>query len=318
MGGYQKFMNIKVPALSKFSNSRRKKIGLKYLLLSLPFVLFVIAFSYVPLFGWSYAFFNYRIGFHIADMKFVGFDNFLKLFTERNEILRVLRNTLAMSALNIICSPLTVIFAIMLNEIKSSKFKKFVQTTTTLPNFISWIVVFGLSFAMFSSSGLVNSVLTVFHIPTSEVGILGNNTYVWLFQLGLGIWKGLGWSAIIYMAAIAGIDSVLYDAAKVDGTNKLQTIMNITVPGIIPTYLVLLLLGVSNILNNGFEQYFVFYNSMVSDRIEVLDYYVYKIGILVNDYSYSIAIGMMKTLISVILLFTVNGISKRLRGESLV
>ncbi|NJD01509.1 MAG: sugar ABC transporter permease [Ruminiclostridium sp.] len=311
-------MNIQISVLKNFNISRKKITGLKYLFLSLPFVFLVIAFNYMLLFGWAYAFVDYKIGFRLSDMKFVGFDNFIKLFDGRNEILRVLRNTFAMSTLGIIFSPLTVIFAIMLNEIGSSKFKRFVQTMTTLPNFISWIVVFGLSFAMFSSSGLVNTVLSVFHIPTSEVGILGNNTYVWLFQLGLGLWKGLGWSAIIFIAVIAGIDVELYDAAKAEGANRVQTIMHVTVPGLIPTYLVLLLLGISNFLNNGFDQYFVFYNSMVADKIEVLDYYVYKVGILINDYSYSIAIGMLKSMVSVILLFTVNWISKRLRGESLV
>jgi len=297
---------------------RKRRVGIKYLLLALPFILLVAAFSYVPLFGWAFAFFNYKLGFKFSAMDFVGFDNFIKLFTERNEILRVLRNTLVMSGLGILCSPLTVIFAIMLNEIGGRKFKRFVQTMTTLPNFISWIVVFGLAFAIFSSSGLLNTILSVLHIPTSDIGIMGNGKYVWLFQLALGIWKSMGWGAIIYIAVIAGIDSELYDAAKVDGTNRFQSIIHITVPGLIPTYLVLLLLSVSNLLNNGFDQYFVFYNSLVADKIEVLDYYVYKIGILVNDYSYSIAIGMLKTLVSIILLFTVNWISKRIRGESLV
>ncbi len=298
--------------------TRKKTTGLKYLFLALLFLILVAAFNYVPLFGWAYAFFDYKPGFRFGDMDFIGFNNFIKIFTERNEIIRVLRNTLVMSGLNILCSPLVVIFAILLNEIRGTRFKKFVQTMTTLPNFLSWIVVFGLAFAMFSSSGMVNSILETLHLPTSDVGIMGNAKYVWLFQLALGIWKSMGWSAIIYIAAISGIDGELYDAAKVDGTNRLQSIIYITVPGLIPTYLVLLLLSISNLLTNGFDQYFVFYNSLVSDKIEVLDYYVYKIGILVNDYSYSIAIGMLKTLISIVLLFSVNWVSKRLRGESLI
>ncbi|MDO8685185.1 MAG: hypothetical protein Q7J78_00775, partial [Clostridiales bacterium] len=135
-GEFQYFMNIQLSALKNFSVRRKKIIGLKYLLLSLPFVLLVVTFSYVPIFGWAYVFFDYKIGFHLSDMKFVGFDNFTKLFVGGNEILRVLRNTFAMSALSIITSPLAGIFAIMLNEIRNNKFKKFVQTTTTLPNFI--------------------------------------------------------------------------------------------------------------------------------------------------------------------------------------
>lgn len=298
--------------------SKTKKIGVKYLLLSLPFVIAVAAFSYVPLFGWVYAFLDYQIGLKITQMPFVGFANFMKLFDQRDEVLNVLRNTLVMSMLNIVASPLAVIFAIMLNEIRGSKFKRLVQTATTLPNFISWIVVYGLAYAMFSSTGLMSSILSALHLPVSSTGILGNNDWAWIFQLCLATWKGLGWGAIIYIAAIAGIDSELYDAARVDGANRFQSILHVTVPGLVPTYLVLLLLNVSNLLNNGFDQYFVFYNSLVADHLEVLDYYVYKIGILVNDYSFSVAIGMLKTFISIILLFTVNWISKRLRGESLV
>lgn len=309
-------LNIAIPKYLKIN--QKKWTGIKYFLLSIPFLAVIVAFHYVPLFGWLYAFFNYKPGLRLGNMDFIGFSNFVKLYTEHNEILRVLRNTMVMSLLGIVCSPLSVIFAIMLNEIGSSKFRRFSQTLTTLPNFISWIVVFGLSWAMFSSSGLVTTVLKNFGVGMSETGILGSNTWVWLFQNALGIWKGLGWGAIIYLAAITGIDTELYDAAKVDGANKIQSIMHVTVPGIIPTYLVLLLLSVSSILSNGFDQYFVFYNSLVSDRIEVLDYYVYKIGILCSDYSYSVAIGMLKSLISIILLFTVNGISKKLRGSSLV
>ncbi len=303
---------------SRFHISTKRWRGLKYLLLALPCVAFVLAFNYVPLFGWISAFFNYRPGFRLTDMPFAGFDNFVKLYIRRVEISRILRNTVVMSLLNILASPLPVVFAIMLNEIRNRTFKRFVQTATTLPNFISWIVVFGLSFAIFSSTGPINALRTALHMPSSTTGVLGSSAWVWPFQLGLGVWKSLGWSAIIYIAAIAGIDLDLYDAAKVDGASKLQTILNITVPGLVPTYLVLLLLNISNLLNNGFEQYFVFYNSMVSDRIEVLDYYVYKIGILVNDYSFSIVIGMLKTLVSVALLFAVNRISRRFRNESIV
>lgn len=307
-----------VNTVKRISVSRKRWASIQYLLFALPFVALIVAFSYVPLFGWYYAFVDYKLGMGMFDMKFVGLQNFAKLIIEYKEVLRVLRNTFIMSLLGIAVSPLPIIFAIMLNEIASSKFKRIVQTVTTLPNFISWIVVYGLAWAMFSSSGLVTNALKSMGIQSQEIGLLGSYKLVWFFQLGLGIWKGLGWGAIIYLAAISGIDTEQYDAAKVDGANKLQTIWHVTVPGVIPTYLVLLLLAVSNMLNNGFEQYFVFYNSLVSDRIEVLDYYVYKIGLLCNDYAYSVAIGMLKTLLSIFLLFTVNTLSKKLRGESLI
>ena len=309
---------IKTVSPRHYFISREKRAGLKYLLLSLPFLVFVFAFSYVPLYSWIYSFFHYQIGHTLSDMTFVGFDNFAKLLNQSDKFLRVMRNTLVMSLLNVVCTPLPVIFAIMLNSIRNSKFKRFVQTATTLPNFISWIIVFGIATLIFSSGGLVSTVQDKFNIRPSEINILGNVNAVWLFQLALGIWKSLGWSAIIYIAAIAGIDEEQYDAVKVDGANKLQTIFHVTIPGLIPTFLVLLLLNISNLLNNGLEQYFVFWNPLVSDRIEVLDFYVYQVGILAQDYSFSVVLGMFKTLISIILLFTCNGISKKLRGNSLV
>jgi putative aldouronate transport system permease protein len=293
------------------------KEGKKLLLLALPFLILIFFFSYVPLIGWSYAFFDYRIGKKLFDCDFVKFDVFIQIWKDRAELFRVLRNTLTMSFLGILGSPLPVIFAIMLNEIKKSRFRKLVQTTTTLPNFISWIVVFTLAFAMFSSDGLISSVMKKFG-NDSTLNVLGNEKIVWGLQWGLATWKTLGWSTIIYIAAIAGIDSELYDAAHVDGASRLQTIRHVTVPGLYATYFVLLLLAISNILSNGFDQYFVFYNPLTASKIEVLDYYVYKIGVLTNDYPQSIALGMSKTIISIILLFTANQLSKMTRGSAIV
>ena len=251
-------------------------------------------------------------------MEFVGFKHFGNLITGWKNVSRVLRNTFAMSLLSLATSPLPMIFAIMLNEIKVKKLKSVAQTITTLPNFISWIVVFGVTFAMFSVRGGVSLLLQSMGINLGQAGILGNNEATWFFQIGLQIWKNLGWGAIIYLAAISGIDSTMYEAAQIDGANKIQSIIHITIPSIFSTYLVLLLLGVGNILSNGFEQFFVFYNSLVSDRIEVLDYYVYRIGIVSGDYSYSIVVGMLKSLVSITLLFIANQISKRFRGEGII
>jgi putative aldouronate transport system permease protein len=224
---------------------------------------------------------------------------------------------LAMNFLNILLSPLAIVFAIMLNEIRSVRFKKFIQTFSTLPNFISWVLVFSLAFAMFSNEGLVNSALAKLGVNYS-VDPIGNVSITWYFQTALAVWKGLGWSAIIYIAAIVGIDSELYDAARVDGANRFRTIWHITVPGVMSTFLVLLLLNMSNMLSSSFDQYFVFYNPLVADKIEVLDYYVYRSGIKVGDYPYATAVGMFKTLVSVVLLFTMNFISKRVRGQNMI
>lgn len=315
-------MSVKKSETALAERIGRKKLrGIKYLLLAVPFLIYVFAFSYVPLVGWIYSVFDYKIGQKFLDfgsMVFVGLGNFQKLFTERSEVLRVLRNTLALSALGLLATPVPVVFAIMFNEIKNSKFKKIVQTATTLPNFISWIIVYGVAFAFFSVNGFVSVLMRKIGIQPPVMGILGDVDHTWVLQWILGIWKSFGWSAIIYIAAITGIDSELYDAAKVDGANKIQSILHITIPGIMPTYVVMFLLAVSNILSNGFDQYFMFYNPMVADKIEVLDYYVYKVGFYINDYSYSITLGMLKSILGIVLLFTANALSKKIRGESIV
>ena len=315
-------MSVKKSETALAERIGRKKLrGIKYLLLAVPFLIYVFAFSYVPLVGWIYSVFDYKIGQKFLDfgsMVFVGLGNFQKLFTERSEVLRVLRNTLALSALGLLATPVPVVFAIMFNEIKNSKFKKIVQTSTTLPNFIIWIIVYGVAFAFFSVNGFVSVLMQKIGIQPPVMGILGDVDHTWVLQWILGIWKSFGWSAIIYIAAITGIDSELYDAAKVDGANKIQSILHITIPGIMPTYVVMFLLAVSNILSNGFDQYFMFYNPMVADKIEVLDYYVYKVGFYINDYSYSITLGMLKSILGIVLLFTANALSKKIRGESIV
>jgi ABC-type polysaccharide transport system permease subunit len=284
--------------------------------MSLPFVLLIFAFSYVPLFGWIYAFTDYKPGMRFSDLSFTGFRAFGTFFMGSRDFGRVMRNTMVMSGLSLISTPLPVLFAILLNEIRSTRYRRLVQTLTTLPNFISWIIVFSLCFAIFASNGMLN--MTLIRLGFEPVqSILANNDAVWGFQWALGTWKSLGWGAIIYIAAIAGIDTQLYEAAQIDGANRFQRIIHVTLPGLSNTYIVLLLLGIGNILRNGFEQFYVFHNPLVSDRIQVLDYYVYRVGLLMNDYPMSTALGMAMTLISLTILFLANGASKRIRGEAI-
>ncbi len=294
----------------------RKGQRVKHLLLALPFLAWFFAFAYMPVFGWGYAFVKFSMAKGLLEMPFAGLENFMKIWEASSEVARVLRNTLVMSLLNILGSVLPVIFAVMINEIRGRRFRKLVQTATTLPHFISWIVVFGLSFAMFSNNGFLPRFLQSMGLDIlPPMGLLGNVGTIWGLMLFLNVWKTCGWNAIIYLAAISGIDPALYDAAEADGANKFQKIWHITIPGIASTYIVLLLLQVSNLLNNGFEQYFTFFNPLVAERLEVLDYYVYKLGMLIGDYSMSVAVGMFKSLISILLLFLVNRISKHVRGD---
>lgn len=299
-------------------HGREASRGKRLFLMVLPFMLLSFAFCYVPLFGWLYAFFDYKVGRSLFSCEFVGFEHFRKILSNPTEFLTVLRNTLVMSGLNILLSPLPALFAILLNELRGKRRKKLVQTMTTLPNFISWIIVYSLTFAIFSTDGMLSNLFRMFGAAGNSYNPLSDGKNVWIVQMLLNIWKSLGWNAIIYIAAISGIDQELYDAANVDGAGKLQRIIHITVPGLTSTFFVLLLLSISNLLSNGFDQYFVFHNAIVADKIEVLDYYVYKIAILTNQYSRSIAIGMAKSLISVLLLFAANTFSKKVRGESIV
>lgn len=293
------------------------------LLMALPFVLMIFLFSYVPIFGWTFSFFDFKPGIPLSKTPFVGLKYFFLIGEYKGDVLRVLRNTLALGFLGILTTPFPVIFAVMLNEIGFQKFKKAVQTLTTIPYFISWVIVYGIAHAFFASEGLFNNLFSQAGLEGLTVNILGNADIVWVFQTCMSVWKNLGWSAIIYLAAIAGIDEELYSAAKVDGAGRFRRILHVTIPGIAQTYIVLLLLSISgllsvgNLFSTGFEQYFVFRNPMVLDNIEVLDLYTYKIGLVTNDYSFATAIGILKTLVSVVLLFTVNGLSKRIRGQSI-
>lgn len=291
--------------------------GIKLLLMALPFVAIAFAFSYVPLFGWIYAFFDYKPGIPLSQTPFIGLENFRLMFDDPR-MGPVLINTLALSLLSIATAPIPVLFAVMVSEVRSGWFKRLVQTTSTLPHYISWVIVYSLAFSMFSTEGAINSILYKLGISDMPVNVLGNYDRVWTVQTLLLLWKSVGWSAIIYLAAIVSIDSEQYDAAKVDGAGRLRIIWHITIPNIMPTFIVLLLLSISNLLSAGFEQYLVFTNAIVADRIEVLDLYVYRLGLITGDYSYSTAVGIFKSVISIVLLFSVNFLSKKFRGQGIV
>jgi putative aldouronate transport system permease protein len=293
----------------------------KLFLMFLPFALLAFVFCYLPLFGWRYAFFDYQAGDALTKDNFVGFKWFTYLFKNaatRRDIVRVLRNTLAMSGLGIITSWVPLAFAVLLTEIDNKKFRRFVQTFTTIPNFISWIIVYTIALAIFSTDGFINTFAMSMGWITTGTNYLMGDHGTWLKMLAWGLWKGTGWSAIIYIAGISGIDRQLYEAATVDGANRFQRIWNVTLPGLLPTYMVMLLMAVAGMLSNGLDQYLVFSNASNSKTMEVLDLYVYNLGIAGGSIPLSTVIGMAKSIVSVVLLFMANGISKLTRGESIV
>ena len=298
-----------------------KKESVKLFLMILPFLILVFLFSYFPLHGWIYALYDYRAPLKLSQCEFVGLKWFKALFsnpTQVSQLIVVLKNTFAMSLLGIATSFLPVLFAIFLNEIKVKWFRNLVQTLTTIPNFISWTLVYSIAFCLFSTTGMFNTVLQNLGIISEPLKILDSGQHVWLQMLLWSTWKGLGWGAIMYLAAITGIDQEMYDAAKVDGAGRWQIIRNITIPSLMPTYFVMLMLSVANFLNNGMDQYYVFQNSFNRDSIQVLDLYVYNIGMTGRSMSQATAVGVMKSLVSVTLLMIVNFVSKKTRGEGLV
>jgi putative aldouronate transport system permease protein len=308
--------------MGKSLSSMKVKNKYKLFFMALPFLILTFLFSYLPLHGWLYAFYNFRPGIPLVNTEFVGllwFKSIAANPTQTGEVFRVLKNTLGISSLGIVTSVLPVAFAIFLVEIKTNWFKKAVQVLTTLPNFISWVLVFSVAFNLFSvDSGLINRLLVQFGLVDRGINFLASDSHTWLKMCLWGVWKGLGWGSIMYLAAIAGIDQELYEAARVDGAGRFKMMWHITVPGILPTYFVLLLLSIANFINNGMEQYFVFQNAVNKDHIEVLDLYVYNIGMLGSNFSFATAVSMLKSLVSVFLLFVVNSLSKLFRGESIV
>lgn len=309
-----------VPPKRKVSSSKRKE-GFKLWLMIVPFLVLSFLFSYYPLHGWIYALYDYKAPLPLSKCEFVGLHWFKILAsnqTQAKELIQVMKNTFAMSLLGIATSFLPVLFAVYLNELTCKKFAGFVQTVTTLPNFISWTLVYSIAFCIFSSSGMLNTVLMDSGVITTPIHFLDTDKHVYLSMLLWSLWKGLGWSAIMYLASLAGIDPELYDAAKVDGANRHQIIWNVTIPMLMPTYFVMLMLSIANFLNNGMDQYFVFMNSFNKQYIQVLDLYVYNIGMTNGSMSLATAIGILKSLVSVALLGLVNFLSKKIRGETIV
>ncbi len=307
--------------MKKFFSNKRKARSFREFLYITPFLLLVLIFSYYPLYGWFYAFFDYKPPKPISKDLFVGlkwFKSMVDTDVKVKQLLTVLRNTFAMSGLSLLFSWFPMIFAVFLNEIKCTPFKKIVQTVTTLPNFISWVLVYSIAYNVLNSTGVVNSLLMSLGIVDEPQLFLQSSSHIW-FKMWLWLtWKNAGWSAIMYIAAITGIDEELNEAARVDGASRMQIIRHITIPSIMPTYFVLVMLSLANFLSNGMEQYFVFQNAFNKDAIQVLDLYVYNLAMGSGGYSLSTAISILKSVVSVILLCLTNRFSKMVRGEGFI
>ena len=297
--------------------NKKIKKDYKLLIYLFPCLALVIAFGYVPIAGWVLAFLDYIPGISLKDSPFVGLKYFKLIFSDYANMLRVMKNTVIFALLGYLVAPLSMIFAIALNEVRGSKLRRVIQTITTFPNFISWVIVYALAFQFFSYDGILSHLLMDWGLTEDLTSLLASKNAVYLFQTCMGLWKGLGWSAVIYLAAIAGIDQEEFEAAAIDGASRMQKILYVTIPSLMPTFIVVMLMQVGSFVGTGLDQYLVFYNGMVADKIETLDLYVYRATLLRSDYSYGTAIGILKSLISIGLMFGMNGLSKKIRGNSI-
>jgi len=283
------------------------------LLMSVPFVVWLVIFKYVPLWGWTMAFQDVRpktFALSVWEREFVGFDNFTKAFTDRL-FKQTMINTIGTSLLGILLGTVcAIIFALMLNEIRFLKFKKVTQTISYLPHFVSWVVIASIAKMVLNDGGMLDTLL-----DTKLKLMSTNSPLFWVVVCMINVWKEMGWDAIVYLSAMAGIDQGLYEAAKVDGAGRLKRIWHITLPGIKPTIIVLLIMSVGSTLNVAMERQMLLSNGIVQDHAMVLSWFSYLRGIGNNNYGVGTAIGMFQSVVGIVLLLIVNKIAG-LFGES--
>jgi putative aldouronate transport system permease protein len=301
-----------------FQKTMKKWWSQKYLqFMVLPGIIWMIVFNYIPMGGIIIAFKKYKITKTIGEAPWVGLKYFKEFFQDTN-FSDIMTNTVGISLLKLIIGfPLPIIFALLINEIRGIKFKKISQTISYLPHFLSWVVLGGILTTWLAKDGVINDFLVAVHILKEPISFLGNPKYFWGLALISDSWKELGWSAIIYLAAISGVDQQLYEAATVDGANKLQKIRYITLPSITGTIAIMLILQVSTLLNSNFDQIMILKNQINISRSQVVDTYVYQVGMQMGKYSYATAVGLFKSIIALMLLLISNKTCKKLLGRSL-
>ena len=286
-------------------------------------VIFLIVFRYIPMGGVALAFKDgdnkLNVWKALINSKWVGFENFTNFFHDQ-KFYDVLLNTLGLNLIRLaICFPIPVIFAVLLNEVKHKAFKKAIQTVSIFPHFLSWVVYGGLVIALCDmTTGIFNPILDKLGLssPDDPVNLLTAD-YFWALIIISSLIKGTGWGSIIYLAALTGIDPTLYEAAEIDGANRFQRIVHITIPMMAGTISIYLLLQISGLLNNSFEQFYMLQNAANMARSEVLATYIYKSGIIQRKYSYTAAMGLFESLTGLVLLVASNFISKGISGKGL-
>ena len=280
------------------------------------YVIYGIIFYYLPLVGWIMAFQNFVYADGIFKSKWVGFDKFKFLFSD-DQFIMVIRNTFAMGVLNLVFSTVFAIgFAILLNEVRTRWFKKTIQTISYMPHFLSWIIVTAIVHDALTSTGIINELLLKFHIVEQAYPFLMKPGWFWPIVTFSHLWKETGWNAIIYLAAITSIDPCLYESAAIDGAGRFQKIRYVTIPGIRPTIMILLLMNMGNVLNAGFEIQYLLGNGILQDVARTIDIYILKWSLegRIMDFSIGTAAGIFKTVVSMTFIVVSNYIAKK-RGD---
>lgn len=286
-----------------------------YYLMLLPAVVYVILFHYAPMYGLQIAFKNYKVTLGVAGSPWIGFRNFTDFF-QSYYFVTLLKNTLVLSLYSLLVGfPIPIIIALILNEIKG-KFKNFTQTILYAPHFISLVVLVSIINSMLSpSQGVVNTILEMLGMERNY--FMANPDYFRHIYVWSGVWQGMGWGAIIYLAALSGVDPTLHEAADIDGATRLQKIIHINIPVIMPTIIIMLILQMGKIASVGYEKVYLMQNSMNMETSEIISTYVYKRGILNSNYSFSAAVGLFNNVINVILVLIANHVSKKVSETSL-
>ncbi|WP_312148532.1 ABC transporter permease [Paenibacillus odorifer] len=285
-------------------------------LISLPGIIFFIVFKYLPLAGSIMAFQNYNIFKGFTGSPWVGLDQFRRMFTYP-EFLRILENTILIGLYDMVFAfPVPIIFALLLNEVRKAFYKRILQTVVYLPHFLSWVIIGGIMIGILSpTTGIVNQILNTFGLDS--VYFLGEDSYIRTILVGTGIWKDSGWGTIVYLAALAAVNPELYEAARIDGANRWKQTLSITIPTILPTIMIMFLLHIGNFLDFGFERVFVFINSLNETNGDILDTYIYRVGLIDQQYSYTTAIGLFKSFVGLLLVMIGNTLSKKASGDGL-
>jgi putative aldouronate transport system permease protein len=308
-----------MPLVPNKRNLRKTIARQKYLILMvITFVVWVIIFRYVPLWGWLMAFQDYKPWKSITDQQWVGLKQFIELFKDV-DFYRSMRNTLAMSFLGLAFGfPIPIMLALLINEIKHPRFKRTVQTISYLPHFVSWVVIASIVFRVLSPLGIVNEVLIRLGIIDNAIAFMGEPAYFWWIVVFTDLWKEMGWNSIVYLAAMAGVSPELHEAAIIDGAGRFKRMWYVTIPGIMPTIVVLLVLSIGNIINIGFERQFLLRTASTRDVADVIDLYILNYGIGTGRFSFGTAAGVFKSVVSLSLLTIANWLSRRTTGYKVI